>query len=247
MDHFSSGTVETIAFVGGATFAGYSLGSSPYSLSTTATAVAGVNTVLAAEPNGSTLTGNSGNDLLFGSVGGDTLSGGTGNDLLLGGTGTHSVNGGAGNDTIVYVAGDGSDTLTGGNDTDTLAIIGTSGTGDNSITLTVAGGVITRLGGGNVTTIENFTLNLFGNGTAGDTLSYANTLAAQSFVVNLATGSATGFTSPIAGVENVTGGAGDNSLTGDGNTNKLIGGAGNDTMVGSGGNDILIGGVGRNP
>ena len=45
---------------------------------------------------------------------------------------------------------------------------------------------------------------------------------------NLSTGVASGFTS-IAGIENVTGGAGNDVLTGDGLANRLTGGAGNDT------------------
>lgn len=93
----------------------------------------------------------------------------------------------------------------------------------------MTGGSITQVAGGSVSNVENFTLDL-GAG-SGDLLNYASTLAAQNITVNLATGSATGFTS-IAGVENVTGGAGADTLTGDGNANTLTGGLGADTMSG---------------
>ena len=62
-------------------------------------------------------------------------------------------------------------------------------------------------------------------------------------MVNLAAGSASGFTS-IAGIENVTGGSGNDTLTGDGLVNNLNGGAGNDTLDGGLGNDTLVGGQG---
>src|SRR5262249_15296604 len=85
---------------------------------------------------------------------------------------------------------------------------------------------------------ESYTLDGLANGAAGDTLSYAGTTT--SVTVNLATGSATGFTSPIAGIENVTGGDGVDSLTGDDGNNRLDGGAGADTMAGGLGDDTYV-------
>jgi Ca2+-binding RTX toxin-like protein len=76
-----------------------------------------------------------------------------------------------------------------------------------------------------------------------DTLSYAGTTAASAVTVNLATGTASGFTT-IAGIENVTGGQGNDLLTGNGANNTLTGGAGNDTLDGNGGTDTLVGGAG---
>ena len=101
-----NGGVGFVTFVGGGSFAGYDLGSSPYTLtrddSNPRTAAAGVNTILAADPNGGeALTGNTGNDLLFGGAGADLLDGGAGNDLLIGGAGLDTVTGGTGNDTFV--------------------------------------------------------------------------------------------------------------------------------------------------
>jgi trimeric autotransporter adhesin len=55
---------------------------------------------------------------------------------------------------------------------------------------------------------------------------------------------ASGFASSVAGIENITGGSGDDSLTGDAGVNVLTGGAGNDILSGAGGADTMIGGAG---
>src|SRR5262249_10873508 len=77
-------------------------------------------------------------------------------------------------------------------------------------------------------------------------LNYGTTAAPVT--VNLMTGQASGFVS-IANVQNVTGGAGNDSLTGNAATNVLIGGAGNDTffaslVTGGDGDDHYNGGAG---
>jgi Ca2+-binding RTX toxin-like protein len=46
-------------------------------------------------------------------------------------------------------------------------------------------------------------------------------------------------------IENVTGGALNDTLTGNSLNNVLNGGAGNDTLIGGAGNDVLIGGPGQ--
>lgn len=48
----------------------------------------------------------------------------------------------------------------------------------------------------------------------------------------------------LAGIENLTGGRGDDRLDGDGGANRLAGGAGDDELFGSGGADVLMGGSG---
>ena len=148
-----------------------------------------------------------------------------------------NVTGGDGNDTIT-IFGAAGNVIDGGAGTDTLAILGTSSA--DTITAIVANGAIASIGGGAITNVESFTLNM-GNGT--DTLSYAGTGSTQAITVNLATGSATGFAS-IASVENVTGGDGTDILTGSSAANVLIGGAGNDTITGGTGADTLTGGGG---
>jgi Ca2+-binding RTX toxin-like protein len=91
----------------------------------------------------------------------------------------------------------------------------------------VYNGALTSVAGGSVSGVESVVLNL-GDGV--DTLSYGTGTAAVA--VDLRTGNAAGFTS-IAGVENVTGGNGNDTLTGaiDGIASTLSGGAGDDTFV----------------
>lgn len=79
-------------------------------------------------------------------------------------------------------------------------------------------------------------------GSGVDTLDYS--ARTTGVLVNLMTGTATGMTL-VAGVENVTGSAGNDTLIGDAGDNVLSGGAGNDLLAGAAGNDTLEGGDGR--
>ena len=174
---------------------------------------------------------------MLGGTGADTLNGGDGNDTLIGGTGNDMLNGGLGNDTFTYTFGDGADTVDGGAGADTLNIIGTTGEQyarchlrwnvDHAISKVARSRASKR----------SPPICLAGT----DTLTYAGTTA--NVTVNLATGSASGFTS-IAGIENVVGGSGNDTLTGDALVNNLNGGVGNDTLDGGLGNDTLVGGAG---
>jgi Ca2+-binding RTX toxin-like protein len=187
-----------------------------------------------------TLSGGSGNDNLFGQVGNDTLNGDGGNDNLVGGTGNDVISGGLGNDTIRYTVDvDGIDTVNGGanlNGNDTLVL--TSGTGNQTLTVTYNGTSITNFEGGTVTNVESVTANL---GDDIDTLVYT---APSGVTVNLATGNASGFTL-ISGIENVTGNGGADTLIGDSSVNVLSGGGNNDILNGGGGSDTLNGGAGN--
>lgn len=198
-----------------------------------------------------TLIGNDNDNILDGAGGDDAITGNGGADTLTGGTGTDEVYGGDGDDIIVYVAGDGTDGLLdgGAHDTeDTLAITGTSG--DDTIKVVVDAGAIVKLASNgddhgvanNVAGIEVVTLDLDQGGN--DTLDYSGTGSTQAVTVNLGTGDATGFESPIAGVDNVIAGDGDDALTGDERNNALTGGAGADDIAGGAGNDTLTGGLG---
>ncbi|WP_441276863.1 T1SS-143 repeat domain-containing protein [Tardiphaga sp. 172_B4_N1_3] len=212
---------------------------------------------------GDTINGSDGNDVLYGNTGTDTMSGGNGNDYINGGAENDTINGndgddwlvgeggndamtgglgndtligGAGNDTFNYTIGDGVDRVYGGTGTDTLAITGT--TGSDTLNVVVSNGTITQFAGGTVQDVESVTLDLGAHGTAGDTLSYAGTASTEAITVDLANAVATGFTS-IANVENVTGGAGDDTLTGNSGANTLIGGGGDDVLVG-GKDDVTV-------
>jgi Ca2+-binding RTX toxin-like protein len=173
INHFglTANAVESISF-DNATYMGYSLGSTTYKIGSTdslgtpdmrTAATASVNTLLAADNDGSTLTGNTGNDLLFGGAGNDTLSGGGGNDLLVGGAGDDKLDGGAGNDTLI--GGAGTNTLTGGTGTDRFVITNTAGTNKNNITdFTATQGDIIDLQSlfsGNTTTITAQNIHQF--------------------------------------------------------------------------------------
>ena len=108
--HYSGGAVESITFTGGGTYAGHSLGTNSYALSTdnlTPLDGGGGNTqdVIASTNGTQTLNGGNGNDLLFGNGGGDTINGEQGSDLIAGGAGNDILTGGTtggSNDTFVF-------------------------------------------------------------------------------------------------------------------------------------------------
>lgn len=188
------------------------------------------------------LTGDINANNLSGSSGNDILNGGDGNDLLIGGGQDDTVNGEAGDDTIRYTIGEGSDTIDGGEDIDQLIILGTTNLATlSSQTLDVIydGTSVTTFEDGTITNVEQVSADL-GAGNF-DALVYAGTTA--DVVVNLGTGTASGFTS-IAGVENVTGGDGNDLITGNSGRNVLSGGTGIDTLNGGAGSDVLVGGDG---
>ena len=120
--------------------------------------------------------------------------------------------------------GDGNDTLTGGIAGDTL-----SGGADND--------VLVGLGG-------NDTLD---GGIDNDTASYAD--ATNDVTASLVSATATGVdigTDALVEIENVTGGAGNDSITGDESSNFLQGNGGDDDIFGGAGSDYLRGGFGNN-
>ncbi|MGH6690301.1 MAG: beta strand repeat-containing protein [Gammaproteobacteria bacterium] len=171
------------------------------------------------------IDGQGGNDTISGGGGADTLIGGLGNDTLIGGAGNDNLFGGAGDDTVVYVIGGGANTVDGGTGSDTLSITGTGG--NNTLDVIFDGTVLTNFEGGTVTGVESITADLLGGV---DRLTYAGTTA--DVTVDLTAGTASGFTS-ITGIENATGGSGNDTLIGAGNAavNNLAGGAGDDTYL----------------
>jgi Ca2+-binding RTX toxin-like protein len=78
-----------------------------------------------------------------------------------------------------------------------------------------------------------------------DTLCYAS--AASGVTVSLVAGTASGGggSDTLAGIENLTGSAYNDTLTGDAVANVLTGNAGADTLTGNAGNDTLTGGAGN--
>ena len=194
------------------------------------------NDTLNGDAGNDVLNGDAGNDILNGGAGIDTIHGGAGADTLIGGAGGDSLFGDAGNDIFGYTIGDGADVVDGGADLDTLNIGGTAA--NNTLNVIFNGTAITQFEGGTVANVESFVADLLG-GT--DTLNFAGSLAGVT--LNLATGTASGFTS-IAGVENVNGTGFNDTLTGDALANLLDGGTGNDILVGGAGADTLNGSAG---
>ena len=117
----------------------------------------------------------------------------------------------------------GNDTLIGGADADTL--VGGDGSDTASYKDDTAG-VTVNLSGAKVNedgdTDSNASKNIYVKGSGGE---------AQNDL--------------LTGIENLTGGAGNDTLTGDDSNNTLTGGAGNDTLTGGAGNDALNGGSGN--
>ncbi len=147
------------------------------------------------------------------------LTGGAGANLLdaSGFTlGPVVLDGGGGNDTLR--GGTGNDRLIGGAGNDILA----GGGGDDTYVLTPDGG------------IDTITETATG-GT--DTLDYSAYLTGITVTLG---GSATGISGNLSNVENVIGGAGNDTLTGDSKANRLAGGAGNDILAGGGGDDTYV-------
>lgn len=229
------GNAQNNTFSGGA-------GRDTYSLAgTIAAATITTGSATSAEAGTDTLTsienyiGSQGNDSIIVNGANNDIDGQGGDDTINAGGGNDNVFGGAGNDTIIYAVGGGADTVDGGLDNDTLSIIGS--TPPNSVTVTFNGTTISAVSGGNVSNVENFTINLGVD--ANDTLAYSN--GSASVVVNLATNTASGFNS-VAGVDNVSGGNSADTLTGNAAANTINGGGGADIITGGGGNDNLQGG-----
>ncbi|MDO9226838.1 MAG: calcium-binding protein [Pseudomonadota bacterium] len=228
---------------------------------------------LTGDAGNNSLAGNAGNDRLVGGAGNDTLTGGAGADWLDGGTGLDRANyaasasavlldlsagtaaggdaegdvltgienltGSAWDDTLVGDAGNnslagnaGNDSLVGGGGNDTLS----GGLGDDLL----AGGE------GNDALTGGAGADQLDGGIGNDSASYsASTAAVQ---VDLATGLGTGGDAEgdtLAGIENLTGSAWDDTLIGNALANYLAGNTGHDSLMGGDGNDVLNGGRGN--
>ncbi|WP_281270379.1 peroxidase family protein [Pelagibacterium sediminicola] len=186
------------------------------------------------------ISGGDGGDVLKGGGGNDTLNGDGGDDIITGGTGNDTIAAGTGNDTIVYATEDGNDAIDGGAGEDTLRVVQkTSGPDiDDTLQVTMSGGVVSQANGASLTSVEKLEADLAGGN---DTLVYDT---AEAVSVNLLSGAATGF-SFTRGIENVTSGSGDDTLLGNIRDNLFDGREGNDTLRGGFGGDTLTGGEGN--
>ena len=253
--------IETMSFNGGK-FAGYSLGTGPYTINTTT----GGNDIVAGTSSNDNLNGGSGgNDLIFAGAGNDTVDGGNGDDLLVGATGNDTLFGGGGNDTYLFALNDGIDTVNenggattgGGND---QIVIMTNGAALRSLnfsdSVAGAGGnlvidyngqqitVINEFAAGNNSTVEGLTFSGGASYLGYDLGSSTYTFGSGATSIQ-AGDSAANTLSGGLGRDLLFGNAGNDTITGGGGTDLLVGGAGNDTVTGGTGDDVLVGGTGN--
>jgi Ca2+-binding RTX toxin-like protein len=179
---------------------------------------------------GDILSGLDGADALFGMGGDDNLVGHGGNDNLVAGDGNDLVFGDDGDDTVLAGAGD--DTVFGGNGSDTIWADG----GNDRITGGEGGDVIDA-GDGNDTIYASLNdgNDVITGGAGIDTIDYQAITAA--LTINLgASGSGSASSSQsgndaLNGIENVKGGAGNDTIYASNAANVLDGGLGDDTFV----------------
>jgi Ca2+-binding RTX toxin-like protein len=161
---------------------------------------------------------------ILGTAGDDVISGTPGDDVICALGGNDTVKASGGSDTVFGA--EGNDRLTGGAGDDVL--LGGPGN-DRFLEEAAASG-----------------RDVFYGGAGTDKVDYSKRSANLTASINGLPGSGeSGEADAIStDVENLTGGAGDDSLTGSDLKNVLDGGSGTNTLVGGGGNDKLIGGAG---
>ena len=222
-------------------------------------------------PEGDVIRGGGGDDELHGEDGDDFLSGGAGDDLIDGGSGTdrasyYHLDSTLGGVTVsLLLQGAAQDTHSQGIDT-LIGIENVSGTpfadsltGDDGANwlwgsaATISPGDISPgnndyldgRGGDDLLMVGIGNHTIIG-GDGNDTLAFTENGAPEpGIIVTLqleGTAQNTGAgTWTLSGIENLTGGLGNDVLTGNGATNRINGGSGDDTLRGGGGNDTLQG------
>ena len=175
-----------------------------------------------------TISGNAGDDRIYGEDGNDVLNGGSGNDELYGGSGNDSLDGGTGDD--YFTGDDGNDTINGGSGIDryeadySYASSGLTMTYDTAGSGTITVGTETDT----FTSIENF------NGFKGT--EYNDVIFGGTAVEELKGG---------GGNDTISGNAGNDNIYGEDGNDVLNGGVGNDGLYGGNGNDLLNGDSGH--
>ncbi len=206
-----------------------------------------------------TIYGEAGNDTIRGGLGADILSGGDGDDLFYGNIDGDVITGGeaseSNGDTIDFsdVATDlAIDMATG-----TVNLIAstfseieniTGGSGNDTIYGDTSANTL-RGGSGNDTIFTSAGVDYIDGGSgSGDWIDFS-AITSTSINVNLSTqkiiNDGFGNTESILNVENINGGALNDTLYGDGMANTIYGNAGADSLQGNDGNDLLYGGIGN--
>ena len=155
----------------------------------------------------------SGIERIKGSPHDDTLTGDSGANTFMPGAGADKLDGGAGADTLDY-----SD-----------ATISATNSTDAGVVITLAGHSCAPGATDNPATETIITVGGSDNTAVNDTIRAPHTTNKD------------GTTACLSSIENITGGAGENTLTGDSQDNVLVGGAATDQLTGNAGNDTLRG------
>lgn len=208
-----------------------------------------------------TIYGEAGNDTIRGGFGADVISGGDGDDLFYGSTDGDVITGGEGSesngDTIdfSYVATGLVVDMTAGTVNTTASTFSeieniTGGSGSDTIYGDSAKNTL-KGGGGNDTIFTSAGVDYIDGGSGnGDWIDFS-AVTATAININLSTQKIIndGFGYPdsetIVNIENINGGAVNDTLYGDGMENTIYGNAGDDTVQGNDGKDLLYGGTGN--
>jgi hypothetical protein len=174
-----------------------------------------------------------------------------------------NLTGGGSTDTFnISESGDLTGTISGGSGTDTLSFAAFTTTVNVNLSVNNGGSVVSSSASFNFSAMENLT-----GGSGDDTFAFgagrtlsgmidggdgSNTLDYSAYATTVrvdvggqsAIGVHSGRSGGIVGIENVTGGAGNDILIGDDSVNVFDGGGGNDVLTGNGGDDVLNGGDG---
>jgi len=186
---------------------------------------AGVGIEVFADNGDDVVHAGAGHDLVHGEVGNDTLFGGTGNDVLDGGAGADAMDGEDGSDTATYASSGADVTATldltvgvvnaGDAFGDTYASIeNLTGSGSNDILIGSSVANILIGGAGDDKLVGGNGADTLDGGTGTDTASYQYETGAVTVSLTSNTGLANGYTDTLVSIENLIGGAGNDTFTG---------------------------------
>ncbi len=224
----------------------------------TITAVAGTGSILVGDMaavflgTGLELVGDTGNDLLLGTLQNDTLQGNAGNDIIMGGNGADIITGGLGADVLTGGAGNDVYVYAGTADVDANeTITEAGGGGTDRIRVTTGNTDFSAMAAANFDEIEElqitgaFTATFTGAQLTGETVSLIGNAASVQAVVITATANAVTDLSNVSAGADWTAGTDTVTINGaDGSSEAIIGTATADTISGGTGVDQINGGAG---
>jgi len=199
------------------------------SMASAATISSAATTILSGDHGNDSIFGGDGDDWLIGGDGDDRLEGGDGDDELEGGEGDDTLDGGADNDLYLFESGDGNDTVTDSGGTDTVEfymfdeIVDAYRDGDDIVAEMDDGSTLRG--------VDHFA------GTGNEIESATDEAGSATYSIQ------TGLTGTGAD-EIIVGTTGNETLDGQGGSDVLFGHDGDDRLKGGDGNDMLFGGDG---